>query len=145
MRVDMLLVHMHPNHCFIAREMLCGKLLRNLQRQFWGDLTGLEGLDDVIILDAVRLTIMLFGFHHTADGVLRGAALAGGQDLFFCFIPIEDIPDSHVQPPLAGEDLRNRHYRSATFSMSRYTCRNRNSASFASCRVAMPALTLRAI
>ena len=99
----------------------------------------------MIILDAVHLTIVPLGFHHTADGVLCGAALAGGQDLLVCFIPIEDIANSHVQPSLAGEDLRNRHYRSATFSMSRYTCRNRNSASFASCRVAMPALTLRAI
>jgi len=145
MGMDVFLVLMHPNHCLIAREMLCGKLLRNLQRQFWGDLAGLEGLDDVIILDAVHLTIVPLGFHHTADGVFHGAALAGGKDLLVCFIPIEDIADSHVQPPLSGEYLRNRHYRSATFSMSRYTCRSRNSASFASCRVAMPALTLRAI
>lgn len=145
MGMDMLLVHMDADDRLVAGEMLCGELPGDLQRQFRGDLAGLEGLDEVIILDAVHLTIVPLGFHHTADGVLRGAALAGGQDLFFCFIPIEDIPDSHVQPPLAGEDLRNRHYRSATFSMSRYTCRSRNSASFASCRVAMPALTLRAI
>ena len=129
----------------VAGQMLCRELPGDLQRQLRGDLAGLEGLDDVIILDAVHLTIVPLGFHHTADGVLCGAALAGGQDLLVCFIPIEDIANSHVQPSLAGEDLRNRHYRSATFSMSRYTCRNRNSASFASCRVAMPALTLRAI
>ena len=99
----------------------------------------------MIILDAVHLTIVPLGFHHTADGVFHGAALAGGKDLLVCFIPIEDIADSHIQPALAGEDFRNRHYRSATFSMSRYTCRSRNSASLTSFRVAMPALTLRAI
>lgn len=145
MGMDVFLVHMNADDRLIAGEMLCGKLLCNLQRQFRGDLAGLEGLDEVIVLDAVRLAIVSLGFHHTADGVFGGAALAGSQDLILCFIPIEDISDSHIQPALAGEDFRNRHYRSATFSMSRYTCRSRNSASLASCRVAMPALTLRAI
>lgn len=145
MGVDVLLVHMDADDRLVAGQMLCRELLGDLQRQFWDDLAGLEGLDDVIILDAVHLTIVLFGFHHTADGIFCGAALAGSQDLFLCFISIEDIPNPHIQPSFAGEDLRNRHYRSATFSMSRYICRSRNSASFASCRLAMPALTLRAI
>ena len=143
--MDVLLVHMDADDRLVAGQMLCSKRLCDLQRQFRGDLAGLEGLDNVIILDAICLTIVLLGFHHTADGMFGRAALAGSQDLFICFVPIEDIPDSHVQPALAGEDFRNRHYRSATLSMSRYTCRSRNSASFTSCRVAMPALTLRAI
>ena len=145
MGMDVFLVLMNADDRLVAGQMLRSKLLCDLQRQFRGDLAGLEGLDDVIILDAICLTIVLLGFHHTADGMFGRAALAGSQDLFICFIPIEDIPDSHIQPTLAGEDFRNRHYRSATLSMSRYTCRSRNSASFTSCRVAMPALTLRAI
>ena len=102
MGMDMLLVHMDADDRLVAGQMLCGELPGNLQCQFRGDLAGLEGLDNVIILDAVRLSIMLLGFHHTADGVLRRTALAGGQDLFLCFIPIEDIADSNIQPPLAG-------------------------------------------
>ena len=120
MGMDVFLVLMNADDRLVAGQMLRSKLLCDLQRQFRGDLAGLEGLDDVIILDAICLTIVLLGFHHTADGMFGGAALAGSQDLFICFAPIEDIPDSHVQPALAGEDFRNRHYRSATLSMSYY-------------------------
>ena len=78
MGMDVLLVHMDADDCLVAGQMLCRELSGDLQRQLRGDLAGLEGLDDVIILDAVRLTIVPLGFHHTADGVFRGAALAGG-------------------------------------------------------------------
>ena len=74
MGMDMLLVHMDADDRLVAGEMLCGELPGDLQRQFRGDLAGLEGLDEVIILDAVHLTIVPLGFHHTADGVLRRTA-----------------------------------------------------------------------
>lgn len=96
-------------------------------------------------MDAVHLPVLPLGFQHTAGCVFCRAALAGGQDLLIRFISIENIPDPHIQPTLTSKDLCDGHYKSATFSMSRYTCRSRNSASLASCRVAMPALTLRAI
>ena len=54
MRVDVFLVVMNGNHRFVAWQMLPHKFLRDRERQFGRNLAGLECLNDVIALYAVR-------------------------------------------------------------------------------------------
>ena len=107
--VDMLLVHMDPNHRLVSRQMLFCKLCGDLQRQFRGNLSRLEGLDDVIILHTIFLAIGPLGVQHLAALPARVAVEVGGEDALLGLVPVEDVVDAHVQAALPGQDFCDSH------------------------------------
>ena len=107
--VDMLLVHMDPDHGFIARQMLLRELLGNLQRQFRGNLSRLEGLDDVVIHHTVLFAVGPLGVQHLAALPAWVAVQVGSEDALLGLVPVEDVVDAHVQSALPGQDFCDSH------------------------------------
>ena len=91
--MDLILIHVSPNDHLIIRQALLRKGLCNLQRQFRGDLSRLEGLDDVVALPAAGLLYLSFGIHHLLVLMPRIAVQVGGQYAILCLISIKDIFD----------------------------------------------------
>ena len=108
--VDMLLVHMDPDHRLVSRQMLFRKLCGDLQGLLRGDLPRLEGLDDVIILHTIFLAVGPLGVQHLAALPARVAVQVGSEDALLGLVPVEDVVDAHVQAAIPGQDLRDGHY-----------------------------------
>ena len=111
--VDMLLVHMDTDHGFIPRQMLLCELLGNLQRQFRGDLSRLEGLDDMVILHTIHLAMNAcgpLGIQHLAALPAWVAVQVGGEDALLGLVPIEGVVDANVQTALPRQYFRDGHY-----------------------------------
>ena len=108
--VDMLPVHMDPDHRLVPRQMLLRKLCGDLQCLLRGDLPRLEGLDDVVILHTIFLAIGPLGIQHLAALPAWVAVEVGGEDALLGLVPVEDVVDAHVQAALPGQDLRDGHY-----------------------------------
>lgn len=110
----MFLVHMDANHRLIVCQMFLCKLFGNLQCHLRCDLSGLEGLDDMVILHAILLTKFSFGIQHLTALHTGIAVQIGGQNSVICFISVEYIVDACIEPPLSGKDLCDGHYFFAT-------------------------------
>lgn len=108
--MDMLLVYMNADHRLIPWQMLFRKFCGDLQRQLRGDLSGAEGLDEVVILYAALLTHGPLGLQHLPALMAGVAVEAGGEDLLLGLVPVEHISDAHIQAALPGQDLGDGHY-----------------------------------
>ena len=102
MGVDVLLVHMDGDYRLVSGQMLLGKLLGNLQRQFRGDLAGLEGLDHMVVLHPVCFPIGPLGIQHLAALPARVAVQVRGEGVPLGLVPVEDVLDAQVQPGVSG-------------------------------------------
>jgi len=109
MGMDVLLVHMDADDRLVAGQMLCRELPGDLQRQLRGDLAGLEGLDDVIILDAVCFAHCTFRIQHLPACVAGIAIQIGCKNLFVSLIAIEHIVDADIQTTFPGKNFCNSH------------------------------------
>ncbi len=107
--VDMLLVHMDPDHRLVPRQMLFRKLCGDLQGLLRGDLSRLEGLDDVVIHHTVLFAVGPLGVQHLAALPARVAVEVGGEDALLGLVPVEDVVDAHVQSALPGQDFCDSH------------------------------------
>ena len=107
--MDVSFIHMDADDRLIAGKVLLRELLCDLQGQLRCDLTGPEGLDHVVILDAALLAIVPLGLQHLPRLPARVTVQSGGEDLFLGLVPVEDIADAHVQAAFPGQDLGDGH------------------------------------
>ena len=107
--MDVLFVYMDADDRLVAGQVLLRKLPRDLQRQLRGDLSGLKGLNEVVILYAALLAHGPLGFQHLPALMAGVAVQAGGEDLLLGLVPVEDIADGHIQTALPGQDLGDGH------------------------------------
>ena len=112
--VDVFLIYMDADDGLVAGQVFFHQRQGDLQGQFRGHLSRPEGLDHVVVLDAVLLAVLSLGLHHLPQFPARVTALVGGEDLLLGLIPIEDIADTHIQPPFPRQDLGDGHYFFAT-------------------------------
>lgn len=89
--------------------MFFRKLFRNLQRQFWGDLAGPEGLDDVVALPAAGFSHRLLGVQHLLILPAGIAVEAGGEDLPVRLVPVQHIGNGLFQPGVPRQDFSDSH------------------------------------
>ena len=107
--MDVLSVNVGTDDHLVIRQVPPRELPRELQRQLRRDLARREGLDHVVILDAVLLAQLALGFYHLPR-LASGVAVEGvGQNAVLGLVAVEDVADACVQPSLPGEDLRHRH------------------------------------
>ena len=116
--VDVLFVYMDADDRLVAGQVLLRKLPRDLQRQLRGDLSGLKGLNEVVILYAALLAHGPLGLQYLPALMARVTVETGCKDLLLGLIPVEHIADAHVQAALPGQDLGDGHYFFATSYMS---------------------------
>ena len=116
--VDVGLVHMDADDGLVAGQVFLHQCPGDLQCQFRGYLPRAEGLDHVVILHAALLAVLRLGLHHLLQLPARVTAVMGGEDLLLGLVPVEDIADAHIQPPLPGQDLGDGHYFFATSYIS---------------------------
>ena len=102
--VDMLFVNMNRNHRFKARQVFPGKFRGNLQRQLRRDLTRFEGLNHMVILDAVLLSISPLGIQHLPNLPAWVAVQVDGEESVRFFF-VEDVSDTVRQRPLPGQNF----------------------------------------
>ena len=114
-RVDMPTIHVGSNYRLIAVQMFRCKSFCDLQRQFRCDLARLEGLDNMVILDAPHVFSVTFGIQHLTAFPARITALMGSEDLLLRLIAVEDVVDPDIQPTFSGQDLCDSHYGLATW------------------------------
>ena len=114
-RVDMPTIHVGGNYRLVAVQMFCGESLGDFQSQLGRDLTRFEGLDDMVILDAIHLSCASLGLQHLTALPAWFAALMGCEDLLLRLIAVEDVVDPDIQPTFSGQDLCDSHYGLATW------------------------------
>ena len=68
----------------------------------------------MVVLDAGLLAVLRLGLQHLSQLPSRFAVQVSGKDLLLGLVPIENIADAHIQPPLPGQDLGDGHYFFAT-------------------------------
>ena len=63
-KVDVLFVDVGPDDCLIIRQVFGREFLCDFRRQFRGDFSRLEGLNDMIALASIQLSDGPLGIHH---------------------------------------------------------------------------------
>ena len=91
--MDVITVGVSADHHLIARQIFRRKSFGQFQGQLRGDLTGLEGLDDVIALPAACLAQFPLGVHHLLVLMTGVTILMGGEDTALRFLPVQHILD----------------------------------------------------
>ena len=114
-RMDMPPIHMGGNYCLVTVQMLRSESLGNFQSQLGRDFTGLEGLDDMVILDTIFFSCAPFGLQHLTALPAWFTALMGCEDLLLRLIAVEDVVDPDIQPTFSSQDLGDSHYGLATW------------------------------
>ena len=114
-RMDMPPIHMGGNYRLVTVQMLRNESLGNFQSQLGRDFTGLEGLDNMVILDAPHVFSVPFRLQHLTAFPAWLTALMGGEDLLLRLIAVEDVVDPDIQPTFSGQDLGDSHYGLATW------------------------------
>ena len=92
--MDVLFVYMDADDRLVAGQVLLRKLPRDLQRQLRGDLSGLKGLNEVVILYAALLAHGPLGLQHLPALMARVTVETGCKDLLLGLIPVEHMPTS---------------------------------------------------
>ena len=104
MGVDVLPVHMDGDHRLKARQVFFRKLPGDLQGQLRRDLAGLKGLNHMVILDALLLSISLLGIQHLPNLPAWVAVQVDGEESVRFFF-VEDVSDTVRQRPLPGQNF----------------------------------------
>ena len=116
--VDVFFIYMDADDGLVAGHVFFHQRPGDLQGQFRGHLSRPEGLDYVVELDAVLLAVLRLGLQHLPQLPARVTVQVSGEDLLLGLIPIEDIADTHIQPPFPRQDLGDGHYFFATSYIS---------------------------
>ena len=114
-RVDMPSIHMGGNYRLVTVQMLRSESLGNFQSQLGRDFAGLEGLDNMVVLDAPHVFGVPFGLQHLTALPAWFTALMGCEDLLLRLIAVEDVVDPDIQPTFSSQDLGDSHYGLATW------------------------------
>ena len=91
--MDVAAVNVCSNHHLIPRQMLLGKLLRQLERQLRGDLSGRKGLNDVVCLPSIGLAHGTLGVHHLLVCKPGITIQVRSENLLLRFISVQHIFD----------------------------------------------------
>ena len=108
--MDMPLVRMGSNDHLKSGQTFLRKFFCYFQRQLRCNLSGLEGLDDVIALPSASLSNFFLCPHHLLICPARVTVQERSQHLIFCFFTVQYIFYRNIQARVASENLCYRHY-----------------------------------